>query len=104
MTDAHGFLSALTIVLCVAGVITVVFQRLHQPVVLGYILAGLLIGPHVPVPVVAEPDDRTHQPRHDQEADDHQPDEERREPYHQDRELGRGQDERARRHRDLLQG
>ncbi|HVK83491.1 MAG TPA: cation:proton antiporter [Kofleriaceae bacterium] len=56
MTDAHGFLSALTIVLCVAGVITVVFQRLHQPVVLGYILAGLLIGPHVPVPVVAEPD------------------------------------------------
>jgi CPA2 family monovalent cation:H+ antiporter-2 len=56
VTDAHGFLSALTIVLCVAGVITVVFQRLHQPVVLGYILAGLLIGPHVPVPVVAEPD------------------------------------------------
>ena len=39
--DAHGFLVALTIVLGVAAVTTVVFQRLRQPVVLGYILAGL---------------------------------------------------------------
>lgn len=29
------------------------FQRLRQPVVLGYIIAGLMIGPHVPVPPVA---------------------------------------------------
>jgi CPA2 family monovalent cation:H+ antiporter-2 len=56
MNSAHAFLQALTIVLCVAGVTTVVFQRLRQPVVLGYILAGLLIGPHVPLPVVADPD------------------------------------------------
>jgi CPA2 family monovalent cation:H+ antiporter-2 len=54
MHDPHEFLKALTIVLGVAGVTTVLFQRLHQPVVLGYILAGLLVGPHVPVPLVAD--------------------------------------------------
>ena len=53
--SAHEFLTALTIVLGVAGVTTVVFQRLKQPVVLGYILAGLVIGPHVPIPVDASP-------------------------------------------------
>ena len=53
MDSAHAFLQALTIVLCVAGVTTVVFQRLRQPVVLGYIIAGLMIGPQVPVPPVA---------------------------------------------------
>ncbi len=56
MSSAHGFLVALTIVLCIAAVTTVIFQRLRQPVVLGYILAGLLIGPHVPFPIVADPD------------------------------------------------
>ncbi len=56
MTSAHELFVALTVVLCVAGVTTVVFQRLRQPVVLGYILAGLLIGPHLPFPVVANPD------------------------------------------------
>jgi CPA2 family monovalent cation:H+ antiporter-2 len=40
-------------VLCVAGVTTVVFQRLRQPVVLGYLLAGMIVGPHVAVPIVA---------------------------------------------------
>src|SRR5687767_2868723 len=32
-----------------------VSRRLHQPVVLGYIVAGLVVGPHVPVPLVADP-------------------------------------------------
>src|SRR5512145_2344531 len=53
----HGpfeFLKALTIVLGVAAVVTVLFQRLRQPVVLGYLIAGLIIGPHVPVPLVAD--------------------------------------------------
>ncbi len=54
MHDAHEFLIALATVLCVAGVMTVVFQRLRQPVVLGYMLAGLIVGPHVPVPLVAD--------------------------------------------------
>src|SRR5213083_3036576 len=55
MQDAHAFLTSLTVVLAVAAVTTVVFQRLHQPVVLGYIIAGLIVGPHVPIPLVADP-------------------------------------------------
>jgi CPA2 family monovalent cation:H+ antiporter-2 len=43
----------LVIVLGTAAVVTVAFQALALPVVLGYILAGLLIGPHLPVPLVA---------------------------------------------------
>src|SRR5580765_3291289 len=54
MHDAHEFLRSLTVVLGVAAVTTVVFQRLRQPVVLGYIVAGLIVGPHVPVPLVAD--------------------------------------------------
>ncbi len=54
MHDAPDFLRALTIVLCVAAVTTVVFHRLRQPVVLGYILAGVIVGPHVPIPLVAD--------------------------------------------------
>ncbi|NUN68081.1 MAG: cation:proton antiporter [Bacteroidetes bacterium] len=54
MTDIHAFLNAITIVLCVAAVTTVLFQRLRQPVVLGYVLAGVIVGPHVPIPLVAD--------------------------------------------------
>lgn len=52
--NAHAFLVALTIVLGVAAITTVVFQRLRLPVVLGYILTGFLIGPNVPFPLVAD--------------------------------------------------
>ncbi|ATB36499.1 Potassium/proton Antiporter RosB [Cystobacter fuscus] len=55
MHDAHDFLKALATVLCVAAVTSVIFQRLRQPVVLGYIIAGLIMGPHVPIPLVADP-------------------------------------------------
>src|SRR5213593_1187728 len=55
MQDAHEFLRSLTVVLAVAAVTTVLFQRLRQPVVLGYLIAGLIVGPHVPVPLVADP-------------------------------------------------
>jgi hypothetical protein len=37
---AHAFLVALTVVLGVAAVTTVLFQRLRQPVVLGYLLVA----------------------------------------------------------------
>ena len=53
--DPHAFLQNLAVVLCVAAVATVVFQRLHQPVVFGYLLAGMIIGPHIPIPFVADP-------------------------------------------------
>jgi len=52
--DAHSFLVALTIVLGVAAVTTVVFQWLRQPVVLGYVLAGFIVGPSVPIPISAD--------------------------------------------------
>ncbi|HYQ01523.1 MAG TPA: cation:proton antiporter [Polyangiaceae bacterium] len=52
--DAHSFLLALAVVLGVAAVTTVIFQRLRQPVVLGYVLAGFIVGPNVPIPVLAD--------------------------------------------------
>lgn len=55
MDETHEFLRSLAIVLSVAAVTTVVFQRLRQPVVLGYVIAGLIVGPHVPIPLVASP-------------------------------------------------
>ncbi|MFN2564626.1 MAG: hypothetical protein ABR499_06380, partial [Gemmatimonadaceae bacterium] len=54
MHDAHDFLQTLAVVLCAAAVTTVVFQRLRQPVVFGYLLAGMIVGPHIPIPLVAD--------------------------------------------------
>jgi CPA2 family monovalent cation:H+ antiporter-2 len=46
----HGItlLQDLAVVMIVAGLVTVLFHRLKQPVVLGYIIAGVIIGPHTP--------------------------------------------------------
>lgn len=54
MIDAHEFLKNLALVLCVAAATALVFQRLKQPVVFGYLVAGMLVGPHIPVPLVAD--------------------------------------------------
>ncbi|MBE2181308.1 MAG: cation:proton antiporter [Chthoniobacterales bacterium] len=43
-----AFLQDLAIVMIVAAVATILFRQFKQPVVLGYILAGFLIGPHTP--------------------------------------------------------
>jgi CPA2 family monovalent cation:H+ antiporter-2 len=43
-----AFLQDLAVVMIVAGLVTILFHRLKQPVVLGYILAGVIIGPHTP--------------------------------------------------------
>ncbi len=50
-----GFIRDLAVVMLVAGATTILFQRLRQPVLLGYILAGVLIGPHTPGTLVADP-------------------------------------------------
>ena len=55
MHASTAFLQTLALVLGVAALTTVVFQRLRQPVVFGYLMAGLLVGPHVPVPLAADP-------------------------------------------------
>ena len=54
MLDTHAFLPNLALVLCVAALTSLVFQRLRQPVVFGYLVAGMIIGPHIPVPLVAD--------------------------------------------------
>jgi CPA2 family monovalent cation:H+ antiporter-2 len=55
MHGARDLLAALAVVLGVAAVTTVLFQRLRLPVVLGYVLAGLLVGPNLAIAFVADP-------------------------------------------------
>jgi CPA2 family monovalent cation:H+ antiporter-2 len=45
---AAGFIQDLAVIMLIAGVVTILFHRLRQPVVLGYIVAGVIIGPHTP--------------------------------------------------------
>jgi CPA2 family monovalent cation:H+ antiporter-2 len=52
--ESEAFLRDLAVVLCVAAVTSVLFQRLRLPTVPGYIVAGLVVGPHVPIPLVAD--------------------------------------------------
>jgi CPA2 family monovalent cation:H+ antiporter-2 len=54
MNEPHEFLRTLVLVLCVAAGATILFQRLRQPVVFGYLAAGMILGPHVPIPLVAD--------------------------------------------------
>lgn len=39
----------LGLILAVAAITTLIFKRIRQPVVLGYIIAGVLVGPHTPL-------------------------------------------------------
>ena len=55
MHQLPALISDLALILIVAGVVTVVFRWLKQPLVLGYIVAGLLAGPHVGlIPTIAD--------------------------------------------------
>ncbi|MDR0657519.1 MAG: cation:proton antiporter [Mediterranea sp.] len=47
MAHLHDFIGDLAIILITAGVATLLFKWLKQPVVLGYILAGFIAGPHI---------------------------------------------------------
>src|SRR6185503_10769434 len=52
-----NFLQDLAVVMIVAGLVTVIFHRFKQPVVLGYIIAGVIIGPHTPpFPLIHDPE------------------------------------------------
>ena len=48
MSELPELFSDLALILVTAGVTTVLFKWLKQPLVLGYIIAGLLIGPYFP--------------------------------------------------------
>ncbi|WP_076593814.1 cation:proton antiporter [Herminiimonas arsenitoxidans] len=56
----HGaeFIQDLAVIMLIAGIVTILFHHFKQPVVLGYILAGVIIGPHTP-PFELIHDDRT---------------------------------------------
>ena len=52
---AMDFIQDLAAIMLVAGVVTVIFHYLKQPVVLGYIIAGLIIGPYAtPFPFISD--------------------------------------------------
>lgn len=46
MSDLPVLFSDLALILVTAGLTTVIFKWLKQPLVLGYIIAGFLIGPY----------------------------------------------------------
>ncbi len=48
MTELSPLIKDLALILMVAGVVTLVFKWLKQPLVLGYIMAGFLVSPHMP--------------------------------------------------------
>ncbi len=55
MTNLPPLISDLGLVMGAAAVVTLVFKLLKQPTVLGYIIAGIMVGPHFPLfPSVAD--------------------------------------------------
>lgn len=48
MQQLPTLIADLALILVMAGVATLLFKRLRQPLVLGYIVAGFLAGPHMP--------------------------------------------------------
>lgn len=55
MAHLPPFIVDLALILAVAGVTTLLFKKINQPVVLGYIIAGFLVGPHVSlIPTVVD--------------------------------------------------
>jgi monovalent cation:H+ antiporter-2, CPA2 family len=55
MTHLPHIITDLALILAVAGVTTLIFKKINQPVVLGYVIAGILVGPHVSlIPTVVD--------------------------------------------------
>ena len=53
----ESLVTDLALILVASGIVTVIFRKLKQPVVLGYIVAGFLISPHfVYLPTIVEPE------------------------------------------------
>lgn len=46
MTHLPDLIQDLGLILMAAAIITIIFKKLKQPVVLGYLIAGFLVGPH----------------------------------------------------------
>ena len=48
MSEIPALIKDLALILSVAGLVTLLFKRMKQPLVLGYIVAGFLVSPHMP--------------------------------------------------------
>ena len=48
MTELPYLIKDLALILIVAGIVTIIFKKLKQPLVLGYVVAGFLVSPHMP--------------------------------------------------------
>lgn len=48
MSSIPSLITDLALILVVAGIVTLVFKKLKQPLVLGYVVAGFLVSPHMP--------------------------------------------------------
>ena len=48
MAELPALIKDLALILVVAGVVTLIFKRLRQPLVLGYIMAGFMVSPQFP--------------------------------------------------------
>ncbi len=48
MHDLAPLIRDLAVILGVASIVTLLFQKIRQPVVLGYLVAGVIIGPYTP--------------------------------------------------------
>ena len=48
MAELPSMIQDLALMLVVAGIVTLIFKRLKQPLVLGYIVAGFLVSPNMP--------------------------------------------------------
>ena len=48
MAELPNLIEDLALILVSAGIVTIIFKRLKQPLVLGYIVAGFLVSPHMP--------------------------------------------------------
>ncbi|MCL2281308.1 MAG: cation:proton antiporter [Dehalococcoidia bacterium] len=44
------------VILTIAGVMTFIFHKIKQPLILGYLVAGLIIGPYLPFNLIKEPE------------------------------------------------
>lgn len=48
MNEIPNLINDLALILVVAGIVTLLFKKLKQPLVLGYVMAGFLVSPHMP--------------------------------------------------------
>ena len=48
MSELEPLIADLALILICAGAMTLLFKRLKQPVVLGYIVAGFIASPNMP--------------------------------------------------------